>query len=261
MSRDCVIPGTPDVAFINLSYSSGIDRPGRARLARAEQAAAHRGRRLRADGRLRRHERRAGAGLRLGREVARPGVVRRIPAQLPHRRHRLAACGARLSRLLRQMEDFCAAIAEGALSALIGNDRSRGRNDNRGCRPFARRGWTLGRNRREPCFGDMIVDQVGDAPVGSIPMSTRLARRRCLWVSGGAADSRESSELALHVLAQSPAGIRASLPARWAQDPVVGKLIQAYRLDGVVDFRTDVENVVQPSGGLRVDVHPRLQPS
>jgi glycosyltransferase involved in cell wall biosynthesis len=100
----------------------------------------------------------------------------------------------------------------------------------------------------------MIVDQVGDA-VGSIPMSTRLARRRCLWVSGGDADSRESSELALHVLAQSPAGIRASLPARWAQDPVVRKLVQAYRLDGVVDFRTDVDNVVQPSDGLLVDVH------
>ena len=91
MSRDCVIPGTPDVAFINLAYASGIDRPGRARVARAEQAAADGGRRLGADGRLRRHERRAGAGLRLGRDAPRSGDVRRVPAQLPHGRHRLAA--------------------------------------------------------------------------------------------------------------------------------------------------------------------------
>ena len=91
MSRDCVIPGTPDVAFINLAVRLGHRRPGRAGVARAEQAAPHGGRRLGADGRVRRHERRAGAGLRLGRDAPRPGDVRRVPAQLPHGRHRLAA--------------------------------------------------------------------------------------------------------------------------------------------------------------------------
>ena len=98
MSRDCVIPGTPDVAFMNLAYASGIDRADRARLARAEQAAADGGRRLGADGGLRRHERRAGAGLRLGRVAPRPGDVRRVPAQLSNGRHRFAARRAGRSR-------------------------------------------------------------------------------------------------------------------------------------------------------------------
>ncbi len=67
------------------------DRARRALVARAEQAAPDDDRRLAQDGRLRRHEQRAGAGLRLGRDRARPGQLRRVPAHLPHRRHRLAA--------------------------------------------------------------------------------------------------------------------------------------------------------------------------
>ena len=72
LSRGCVIPGMPDVAFINLEYASGVDRARRARLARAEQAAPDDDRRLAEDGRLRRHERRAGADLRLRRDVRDP---------------------------------------------------------------------------------------------------------------------------------------------------------------------------------------------
>ena len=38
LSRGCIIPDTPDVAFINLEFPSRDDRPRRAVLARAEQA-------------------------------------------------------------------------------------------------------------------------------------------------------------------------------------------------------------------------------
>ena len=89
-SRGCVMPGTPDVAFIHLSIDSGRSRtsssPGshRASFAGRPSSAPQ-------DGRLRRHQHRAGAGLRLGRRSRRPRELRRVPAELPHRRHRLAA--------------------------------------------------------------------------------------------------------------------------------------------------------------------------
>jgi glycosyltransferase involved in cell wall biosynthesis len=101
----------------------------------------------------------------------------------------------------------------------------------------------------------MIADQVGGEPVGANHIPMGLARCRCLWVPDGVSDSRESSELALHVLAQSPVGVRASLPAWWALDRPLMQLLQAYRLDGLVDFRKSVDEVVQPPpNGLRVDV-------
>ena len=64
--------------------------PGRAELARAEQAAAHRRRRQREDGRLRGRRRGAGPAVRPRRRLPRPGDVRRVPAVLPDGRHRLA---------------------------------------------------------------------------------------------------------------------------------------------------------------------------
>ena len=72
LSRGCVIPGTPDVAFINLEFPSGTIAHVELVLARAEQAAPDDDRRLPEDGRLRRHERRAGAGVRLRRQIRDP---------------------------------------------------------------------------------------------------------------------------------------------------------------------------------------------
>ena len=60
-------PGDPGRRVHQPRVRLGPDRPRRALLARAEQAAPDDDRRLREDGRLRRHEQRAGAGLRLRR--------------------------------------------------------------------------------------------------------------------------------------------------------------------------------------------------
>ena len=101
----------------------GHDRPDRARVARAEQAAADGDRRLGADGRLRRHERRAGARLQLGRDASRSGVVRRVPAQLPHGRHRLAARragGAAATGRWRTSAGRCATASSRARRPSIG---------------------------------------------------------------------------------------------------------------------------------------------
>ena len=70
---------------------SGTIAQRRDLVARAEQAAPDDGRRLAEDGRLRRHEQRARARLRQRRQPAEPGVVRRVPADVPDGRHRLAA--------------------------------------------------------------------------------------------------------------------------------------------------------------------------
>ena len=106
-SRSCIFPTIPDVAFINLEYEQG--------------AIAHVELSWLAPSKLRRTtivgsrkmvvyddvEQRAGARLRLGRDARRPAVLRRVPALLPHRRHRLArdaparAAPARDGRLLR----------------------------------------------------------------------------------------------------------------------------------------------------------------
>ena len=91
MSRDCVIPGTPDVAFINLAYASGI-------VAQVELAwlAPSKLRRTAVVGseRMVVYDDTSGEPVRVfdsGATLPRPGDVRRVPAQLPHGRHRLAA--------------------------------------------------------------------------------------------------------------------------------------------------------------------------
>ena len=66
ISRCCIIPSVPDIAFVNLGFPSGHDRPRRALLAGAEQAAEDNGGRLAKDGRVRRHQHRASAFVRLG---------------------------------------------------------------------------------------------------------------------------------------------------------------------------------------------------
>ena len=91
ISRACVLPDVPDVAFINLEYASGT-------IAHVELSWL-------APSKLRRTTivgsekmvvyddtgERAGARLRLGRDASGPGDIRRVPAHVPHGRHRLAA--------------------------------------------------------------------------------------------------------------------------------------------------------------------------
>ena len=94
MSRSCVFPSIPDVAFINLEF-------GRGAIAHVELSWL-------APSKLRRTtvvgsrkmvvyddvEQRAGADLRLGRDARRSAVVRGVPALVPDGRHRLP-CNAR----------------------------------------------------------------------------------------------------------------------------------------------------------------------
>ena len=121
MSRGCVIPDIPDVAFINLEFAVGHDRARRALVARAEQAAPDDDRRLAEDGRLRRHEHRAGARLRLRRRRCRdPETFGEYQLTLPHRRHRLAARRRRRAALPRAGATSAAAIRDGRDAALVG---------------------------------------------------------------------------------------------------------------------------------------------
>ncbi len=72
----------------------------RALVAGADEAAADDDRRLPEDGPLRRHEpKRARPCLRLGRDAEGPGDVRRVPAHLSNRRHRVAAARGRRAAL------------------------------------------------------------------------------------------------------------------------------------------------------------------
>ncbi len=84
------LPGDPGRRLHQPRVPGRHDRARRAVVARAEQAAADDDRRLEQDGRLRRRQQRAGARLRLRRNAPRPAVVRRVPALVPHRRHRLS---------------------------------------------------------------------------------------------------------------------------------------------------------------------------
>ena len=91
LSRGCVIPGTPDVAFINLEFPSGT-------IAHVELSWL-------APSKLRRttivgsekmvvYDDTSNEPVRVfdsGVMPPRPGDLRRVPADLPHRRHRLAA--------------------------------------------------------------------------------------------------------------------------------------------------------------------------
>ena len=122
MSRDCVIPGTPDVAFINLAYASGI-------VAQVELAwlAPSKLRRTAVVGseRMVVYDDTSGEPVR----VFDSGATLRDPEtfgeyQLSYRTGDIVSPRVEpVEPLLRQMEDFCAAIAEGRAprsSATIG---------------------------------------------------------------------------------------------------------------------------------------------
>ena len=87
LARSCIVPGVPDVAFVNLEFASGtiahveLSWLAPSKLRRTAIVGS------REDGRVRRHEQRAGPGLRLGRRPARPGDLRRVQAHLPDGRH------------------------------------------------------------------------------------------------------------------------------------------------------------------------------
>ena len=140
LSRGCVIPAIPDVAFINLEFPSGtiahveLSWLAPSKLRRTTIVGS------REDGRLRRHEHRAGPGLRLRRELRGPGDVRRVPAHLPHRRHRLPRDLAR-EPLSLELGDFCEAIRPAPAPRSSAAARARGRPDDRGRRRLARRAW------------------------------------------------------------------------------------------------------------------------
>ena len=114
MSRSCVFPTTPDIAFINLEYRQGaiahveLSWLAPSKLRRTTVVGSEE------DGRLRRHEQRARAGLRLGGDAPRPAVLRRVPAHVPDRRR---SCRRRVDAaepLQLEMADFCAAVRTGS---------------------------------------------------------------------------------------------------------------------------------------------------
>ena len=131
MSRGCVIPGTPDVAFINLEYGSGV-------IAHVELSWL-------APSKLRRttivgsrkmvvYDDTSGEPVRIfdsGVIDPRPADVRRVPAQLPHRRHRVAArrrrraALARDARLLRRdpLRHGAALVGDASASTSSGSSR------------------------------------------------------------------------------------------------------------------------------------------
>ena len=91
----------------------------------------------REDDRLRRHEHRARADLRLGRAARAARDVRRVPAQLPHGRHRLAAPRGR--RAAARARCWTSARRRGRRhAALVRRARARGRPRDRGGRAVAR---------------------------------------------------------------------------------------------------------------------------
>ena len=91
LSRGCILPGMPDVAFINLEFPSNTVAHVELSLARAEQAPAHHDRRIPCDGRVRRHQQRAGPYLRRRRRAAESRKLRRVPAKLPYWSHSFPA--------------------------------------------------------------------------------------------------------------------------------------------------------------------------
>ena len=114
VSRGCMVEGTADVAFIDLEFAVGDDRSRGDRLARAEQAAPDRGRRLGEDAGLRRHQQRAGADLRLRRRRSR--IRRRSgsiasPTAPATSSHRAVEAQEPLSL---ELTDFCEAVRTGS---------------------------------------------------------------------------------------------------------------------------------------------------
>ena len=112
LSRACVHPGHARRRVHQPHLPVRDDRAHRARVARAEQAAAHRGRRLRAHGRVRRHEPASPCG------SSTPAPRCATPSRSASTSSAIApATSSRpavepVEPLLRQMQDFCRAIVE-----------------------------------------------------------------------------------------------------------------------------------------------------
>ena len=137
VSRDCVIPGTPDVAFINLTYPSGT-------LAHIELAWL-------APSKLRRTAL-VGSERMVVYDDTSPEPVRifnsgasvRDPEsfgeyQLSYRTGDIVSPRVEpVEPLLVQMQDFCRSIREGGVPRSSAPDRARGRRDDRGGRPVVR---------------------------------------------------------------------------------------------------------------------------
>ena len=112
MTRSFVCRGIPDVAFMNMRYRDGIDRPPGALLAGTGQAAADGDRRLAQDARLRRHEQRADPHLRLGRELPPPETFGEF--RLCYRTGDIVSPKVDATEpLALEVADFCAAILDG----------------------------------------------------------------------------------------------------------------------------------------------------
>ena len=116
----------------------GHDRPRRALLARAEQAASDDDRRLAEDARLRRHEHRAGPGLRLGRACSRTPRSSASTSSRTGRATSSRRTSRPPSRCCSRWATSAQAIRHGRDPALVRRARARGRPDDRGGRSVAR---------------------------------------------------------------------------------------------------------------------------
>ncbi len=136
VSRGCVIPSIPDVAFIDLEYSNGT-------IAHVELSWL-------APSKLRRttivgsqkmvvYDDTSTEPVRVfdsGVDPEGAGDLRRVPAHVPDRRHRLAASRRRRAALARA-PGLLRRRDVGNDPALVGDSRTRGRPDDRGSRPLA----------------------------------------------------------------------------------------------------------------------------
>ena len=113
----------------------GHHRARRALVARAEQASPDDDRRLAEDGRLRRHEQRAGPHLRLGCDLPDPADVRRVPAHLPT--GDIVSPHVAVASRSRSSWRTSARDLERHDAALVGAGRARRGPDDRGRRPLA----------------------------------------------------------------------------------------------------------------------------
>ena len=238
LTRACVIPDTPDVAFINARFDGGAIAHLELSLALPEQAAADGDRRLGEDDRLRRHERRAGADLRLGRIAPRPRDVRRVPADVPHRRHRLAedrgdrAARARDPRLLRRR-------ARRHDAAVVGAARPRRRPGGRGRRPLARA--PAAPRSRSRCRTPSSPRSSRSALRAPSPLFQRRRDRR--------APGRDRTSIGTAVLGGGPAGLTAAYVL--AQRGEKGVVLEADTQVGGISKTVEVDGYRFDLGGHR----------
>ena len=135
LSRGCVIPDTPDVAFINLEFPSGTIAHVELVVARAEQAAPDDDRRLarRWSSTTTRAPSRCASSTRAS-MLPDPETFGEYQLTLPHRRHRLAARRRGRAARARAARTSARAIRTGSTPRSSARARARGRPDDRGGR-------------------------------------------------------------------------------------------------------------------------------